>query len=51
MTLPLAGSLNPVKSGGVGYATSNPKIDAYKAKIEDFKQKIISGQITVPEKP
>ena len=40
-----------LKSGGVGYATSNPKIDAYKAKIEEFKQKIISGQITVPEKP
>jgi basic membrane protein A len=40
-----------LKSGGVGYATSNPKIDAYKAKIEDFKQKIVSGQITVPEKP
>ena len=39
-----------LKSGGVGYATSNPKIDAYKAKIEDYKQKIISGQITVPEK-
>ena len=40
-----------LKANGVGYATSNPKIDAYKAKIEDFKQKIISGQITVPEKP
>jgi basic membrane protein A and related proteins len=38
-----------LKANGVGYATSNPKIDAYKAKIEEFKQKIISGQITVPE--
>ena len=40
-----------LKANGVGYATSNPKIDAYKAKIEEFKQKIINGQITVPEKP
>jgi len=40
-----------LKANGVGYATSNPKIDAYKAKIEEYKQKIINGQITVPEKP
>jgi basic membrane protein A and related proteins len=40
-----------LKANGVGYATSNPKIDAYKAKIEQYKQKIINGQITVPEKP
>ncbi len=40
-----------LKSNGVGYATSNPKIDAYKAKIDEYKQKIINGQITVPEKP
>jgi basic membrane protein A and related proteins len=40
-----------LKVNGVGYATSNPKIDAYKAKIEEYKQKIINGQITVPEKP
>jgi basic membrane protein A and related proteins len=37
-----------LKDNGVGYATSNPKIDPYKAKIEEFKQKIISGAITVP---
>ena len=40
-----------LKSNGVGYATSNPIIDPYKAKIDEFKQKIINGQITVPEKP
>jgi basic membrane protein A and related proteins len=40
-----------LKANGVGYATSNSKIDAYKAKIDEFKQKIINGQITVPEKP
>jgi basic membrane protein A len=40
-----------LKVNGVGYATSNPKLDPYKAKIEDFKQKIISGQVTVPTAP
>ena len=33
-----------LKDNGVGYATSNPKIDPYKAKIEDFKAKIISAR-------
>src|SRR4051794_3341308 len=40
-----------LKEGGVGYATSNPKINAYKAKIEDYKAKIIAGSITVPTTP
>jgi basic membrane protein A len=40
-----------LKDDGVGYATSNPKIEAYKAKIEEFKAKIISGAIKVPETP
>lgn len=40
-----------LKENGVGYATSNPKIDAYKAKIEEFKQKIIDGSLTVPTTP
>ena len=37
--------------GGVGYATSNPKIDPYKDKIEEYKQKIIDGEIDVPTTP
>ena len=40
-----------LKENGVGYATSNPAIDAYKAKIEDFKAKIIAGTIVVPTTP
>jgi basic membrane protein A len=36
---------------GVGYSTSNPKIDPYKAKIEQAKADIISGKIVVPTKP
>jgi len=40
-----------LKDNGVGYATSNPALDPYKAKIEDFKAKIIAGTITVPTTP
>jgi basic membrane protein A len=40
-----------LKDNGVGYATSNPKIDPFKAKIEQFKAKIIAGTITVPTTP
>jgi len=36
---------------GVGYATSNPAIDPYKAQIEQAKADIISGKITVPTTP
>jgi basic membrane protein A len=40
-----------LKEGGVGYATSNPAIDQYKAQIDAYKAKIISGEITVPTTP
>jgi basic membrane protein A len=40
-----------LKEGGVGYATSNPIIAPYKAKIEDYKAKIIAGTIVVPTTP
>jgi basic membrane protein A len=40
-----------LKENGVGYATSNPAIDKYKAKIEEYKQKIIDGDIKVPTTP
>ncbi|MGN6607261.1 MAG: BMP family lipoprotein [Jatrophihabitans sp.] len=40
-----------LKDNGVGYSTSNPKIDPYKAKIDEYKQKIIAGSITVPTTP
>ncbi|WP_018682664.1 BMP family lipoprotein [Actinokineospora enzanensis] len=39
-----------LKAGGVDYATSGGKIDDIKAKLDDYKQKIISGEIKVPEK-
>lgn len=40
-----------LKGDGVGYATSNPKIDPFKAKIEAYKAKIIAGTIKVPTTP
>lgn len=40
-----------LKDNGVGYATSNPAIKPFQAKIEDYKKKIISGAIKVPTTP
>jgi basic membrane protein A and related proteins len=40
-----------LKDNGVGYATSNPALKPFEATINQFKQKIISGSITVPTTP
>ncbi len=40
-----------LKKGGVDYATTGGKIDDIKAKIDELKQQIIDGKITVPTKP
>ena len=40
-----------LKVDGVGYSTSGGKIDDIKSKLDDYKQKIISGSITVPTEP
>ncbi len=40
-----------LKAGGVGYSTTGGKIDDIKAKLEEFKTKIIDGKIVVPTKP
>jgi basic membrane protein A len=40
-----------LKADGVGYSTSNEAVKPYVAKADEFKAKIISGEITVPEKP
>jgi basic membrane protein A len=40
-----------LKKDGVGYSTSGGFVDDIKSKLDDYKQKIISGQITVPTKP
>jgi basic membrane protein A len=37
-----------LKVGGVDYSTTGGKIDDIKAQVDGFKQKIISGGITVP---
>ncbi len=46
---PLTGDhVYDLKSGGVGFATSGGKIDDILPQLEDYKQKIISGEIKVP---
>ena len=41
-----------LKEGGVDFATSNPALTQdIQAKLDDFKKKIISGEIVVPTKP
>jgi basic membrane protein A len=40
-----------LKADGVGYALSGGKVDDIKSKLDDYKQQIIDGRITVPTKP
>ncbi|MEP6560085.1 MAG: BMP family ABC transporter substrate-binding protein, partial [Nakamurella sp.] len=40
--------LYDLKNNGVGYATSGGAIDAIVPQLEEYKQKIIDGTITVP---
>ncbi len=40
-----------LKSGGVDYATSGGRVDDIKATLEDYREKIIAGQIVVPTVP
>jgi basic membrane lipoprotein Med (substrate-binding protein (PBP1-ABC) superfamily) len=40
-----------LKSEGVGLATTGGQIDDIRAKIDEYRQKIISGEITVPATP
>jgi basic membrane protein A len=37
-----------LKAGGVDYSTSGGQVDDIKSKLDDFKQQIIDGKITVP---
>ncbi|MBP2704754.1 BMP family ABC transporter substrate-binding protein [Microbispora sp. RL4-1S] len=37
-----------LKAGGVDYSTTGGKVDDIKSKIDDYKQQIIDGKITVP---
>jgi basic membrane protein A and related proteins len=39
-----------LKKDGVGYSTSGGKVDDIKPKLDEYKQKIISGETKVPEK-
>jgi basic membrane protein A and related proteins len=46
-----AGSITyDLEKDGVGYSTTGGQIDDIKDQLEDYKAKIISGEITVPKK-
>jgi basic membrane protein A len=49
-TAPFGGKniVNDLKTDGVGLATSGGKIDDIKSQIDSYREKIISGTITVP---
>jgi basic membrane protein A len=40
-----------LKSGGVDYSTTGGFVDDIKSQLDDLKQQIIDGKITVPTKP
>ena len=49
---PLTGTQRfDLKVDGVGYSTSNPAVQPYTAEGRRVQAKIISGEITVPDKP
>jgi basic membrane protein A len=49
---PLTGTqLYDLKREGVGYSTSGGMVDDIKSKLDDYRQQIIDGKITVPSKP
>jgi basic membrane protein A and related proteins len=49
---PLTGAqVFDLKRDGVGYSTSGGKVDDIKTKLDDYRQQIIDGKITVPTKP
>ncbi|GIJ51143.1 BMP family ABC transporter substrate-binding protein [Virgisporangium aliadipatigenens] len=47
-----AGTLTfDLKKEGVGYSTSGGKVDDIKPKLDEYKQQIIDGKVTVPTAP
>ncbi|GHE33960.1 BMP family ABC transporter substrate-binding protein [Streptosporangium violaceochromogenes] len=39
-----------LKAGGVDYSTTGGRVDDITSELDEYKQKIISGEITVPDK-
>lgn len=49
---PLTGAqVFDLKKDGVGYSTSGGKVDDIKTKLDEYKQQIVDGKITVPSTP
>lgn len=40
-----------LKKDGVGYSTSGGQVDDIKAKLDEYKAKIVDGSVKVPDKP
>jgi len=40
-----------LKKDGVGYSTSGGQVDDIKTKLDEYKQQIVDGKITVPTEP
>ncbi len=40
-----------LKTDGVGYSKTGGKVDDIASKLDNYKQQIVDGKITVPEKP
>jgi basic membrane protein A and related proteins len=40
-----------LQKDGVGYSTTGGKVDDIKSKLDEYKQKIVSGAVTVPTAP
>ena len=49
--VPSGDQVYDLKKGGVDYATTGGHVDDIKSKIDDYKQQIIDGKITVPTTP
>jgi len=50
-TFPTGVTTYDLKADGVGYSTSGGQIDDITDKLDDYKQQIIDGKITVPTEP
>jgi basic membrane protein A and related proteins len=50
-TFPSGVTTYDLKVDGVGYSTSGGSIDDITSKLDDYKQQIIDGKITVPTEP
>ncbi|MFI6476704.1 BMP family protein [Nonomuraea sp. NPDC050663] len=49
-TVKAGATIYDLKAGGVDYSVTGGKVDDIKSKLDEYKQQIIDGKITVPQK-